>query len=107
MIGLPVDFAYNNTAYEEASRPELTVTASNSFTVSDLVVDVQNKKGAALTMYHVTLCGQEQIDVQFSWYLDLSDDGKMIQNIVENVDPSPLLAEATLAMQIYESGQTC
>lgn len=106
-VGLPRDFAYNNTAYEATMTAELSVTASNGWTVYETVVDAQRLKASALATYHVSLCGTDPIDLELSFYWDFTEDGKQIKKVVEFLDTVPTINESTLAIQIASSGQTC
>jgi hypothetical protein len=107
---LPADLTLNNTAYEGLMVGELSVTASNGFTVSDAVIDVKSRKASAMTTYHVTLCGPEprpHWDLSLTWFFDLTEDGCQIKRIVELLDPQPVLEEATAAAELVAQGVKC
>jgi hypothetical protein len=108
LAGLPPATVLNNTAYEGVLAAELSVMESGSSVIIESTIDVEARKASMLTTFIGTLCGGQPTPVlNFTLFVDFTDDGSLIRRVVQWLDPEPALEESALVQQLVEQGVTC
>ncbi|CAG9946379.1 unnamed protein product [Clonostachys rosea f. rosea IK726] len=69
-MGLPQDFSFTNTEYEDLSRKDMAIWTITSWRARNITVDVANRKSAATSE-------------NLAWFLDSNEDGSKITRIYQ------------------------
>ncbi|CAG9986441.1 unnamed protein product [Clonostachys byssicola] len=82
-MGLPEDFSFTNTEYEDLSRKDMAIWTITSASVKNITVDVANRKSAATSEYVGTLSDGSSFSRNLAWFLDFNEDGSKITRIYQ------------------------
>lgn len=85
-MGLPPDFGFSVAEYQSAYEQHMPIWAVKSTEILNVVVDPVGKKAAARSICHGEFCDGDKFALDFTWFLDFSDDGTEIKKILEFVD---------------------
>ncbi|PNP82667.1 hypothetical protein FNYG_03898 [Fusarium nygamai] len=75
-----------NDQYLHVFTEGLKVGGMHKNTISDLIIDVEDRKAAVTTVAELVFNNGEDLKLDFSWFLHFNEDGDKICKIVEFVD---------------------
>ncbi|KAI1809981.1 hypothetical protein GGS20DRAFT_569488 [Poronia punctata] len=76
-----------NADQEEMMASVLPTMESTQNEVRDVVIDVANRRASVLSEHTTKIVGAEKSStLEIAWFLDFTEDGKMIGKVVEFID---------------------
>ncbi|KPM42503.1 hypothetical protein AK830_g4043 [Neonectria ditissima] len=85
-LGAPQDFVIDNAEYERLFAVDLQVGGVQEFTISNLVIDAEDRKAAATTLAKMVFKNGEELVMEHSWFVDFTEDGTKVKKVVEFCD---------------------
>lgn len=82
-----LDSVLSNAGYEAALAKDLEVEGMERVVISDVVVDVENRRSAATTVWDMVFKDGEVVVMEIAWFFEFNGEGDGIRRIIECVDP--------------------
>ncbi|KAK2033094.1 hypothetical protein LX32DRAFT_635732 [Colletotrichum zoysiae] len=91
-FGLPADFSITNEAYAQSIAQNIRVYSVQDSVISDLVIDTEARKAAFTSKSNIVYKeGWESHPIEFSWFLELNEDGSKVRKVTEFCDKETIL----------------
>lgn len=85
-IGAPAGWVIDNAEYERQFAHDLKTGRVTRMEISNLIVDTETRKAAAMTSTDMTYKDGEVIPIEHSWIIEFNEDGSKATKIVEFCD---------------------
>ncbi|EOO02479.1 hypothetical protein UCRPA7_2019 [Phaeoacremonium minimum UCRPA7] len=85
-MGLPPDFGFSVPEYQAAYEQHMPIWAVKSTDILNVVIDEAGRKAAARSICHGEFCDGDKFALDFTWFLEFSEDGTEIKKVLEFVD---------------------
>lgn len=93
-FGLPADFFFDTTKYQEAVAKDLKVMRFKNNIMSNLVIDTEARRAAFTSVAEVHATNGEIYPAELSWYLYFNEDESKVKKVVEFCDKGVILRMA-------------
>ncbi|KAK1963241.1 hypothetical protein LY78DRAFT_749202 [Colletotrichum sublineola] len=91
-LGLPADISIPNEAYIQNITQNIRVYSVRDSVISDLLIDTEARKASFTSKSNIVYKeGWESHPIEFSWYLDFTEDGSKVKKVTEFCDKDTVL----------------
>lgn len=93
-FNLPPGFSFDTATYEQTFANDIARLAFTSNVMTNLVIDVEARRASFTSVAGVRTRGGEAYEAETAWFLEFSESGERVTNVVEFCDKDVLLRMA-------------
>ncbi|KEY66067.1 hypothetical protein S7711_08885 [Stachybotrys chartarum IBT 7711] len=93
-FGLPADFAFDTTKFQETFAKDLKVMKFKNNLMSNLVIDTEARRAAFTSIAEVHPHNGKTYQVEQAWVLYFNEDGSKVNKVIEFCDKEAILKMA-------------